>query len=208
MPLERGVFLHETRRMHPDICRFISERIYEGKLISHPSCAQQATEFGTGLRWLVADHVDCATESLEEAGIVQSQIAQMLGTTWTDHSGQAAPLTVEDFMVVAPYNDQVNLLRAHLDSDSRTRGVSVGTVDKFQGREASVVFFTMTTSSPGDMPRGPEFLFSQNRLNVAVSRARCLAYLVCTEGLLNSRARTIGEMRLIATLCSFVEYSA
>jgi uncharacterized protein len=83
--------------------------------------------------------------------------------------------------------------------------VQVGTVDKFQGREAAVVFFTLTTSSGSDMPRGPEFLFSRNRLNVAVSRARCLAFLVCTEELLNSRARTIEEMRLIGTLSAFVE---
>jgi uncharacterized protein len=85
--------------------------------------------------------------------------------------------------------------------------VQVGTVDKFQGREAPVVFFTMTTSSGVDMPRGPEFLFSRNRLNVAISRARCLAYLVCTEELLNSRAQTIEEMRLIGTLSAFVEYT-
>ena len=110
-------------------------------------------------------------------------------------------------MVVAPYNDQVRLLRAYLDADRVTRGVRVGTVDKFQGQEASVVFFTMTTSNAADVPHGSGFLFSQNRLNVAVSRARCLAYLVCTEELLNSRASTIEEMRLISTLCSFVEYS-
>ena len=85
--------------------------------------------------------------------------------------------------------------------------MQVGTVDKFQGREAPVVFFTMTTSSAQDMPRGPEFLFSRNRLNVAVSRARCLAYLVCTEELLNSRARDIDDMRLIGTLSAFVEYA-
>ena len=70
------------------------------------------------------------------------------------------------------------------------------------------MFFTMTTSSAPDMPRGPDFLFSRNRLNVAVSRARCLAYLVCTDELLNSRARSVDEMRLISTLCAFVEYSA
>src|ERR1039458_3728191 len=93
-------------------------------------------------------------------------------------------------------------------SSGAQRGVQVGTVDKFQGREAPVVFFTMTTSSGDDMPRGPEFLFSRNRLNVAVSRARCLAYLVCTEKLLNSRARSIEEMRLIGTLSSFVEYAS
>jgi predicted RecB family nuclease len=208
MPSERGVFLHETRRMHPDICRFISDRIYEGKLSSHPSCAQQSTEFGTGLRWLEADHADCATESQEEAELVHSQITRMLGTMWTDQHGNSTELGVEDFMVVAPYNDQVRLIRSRLDADARTPGVSVGTVDKFQGREAPVVLFTMTTSSAAHMPRGPEFLFSQNRLNVAISRARCIAYLVCTEALLNSRARTIDELRLIANLCSFVEYSA
>jgi uncharacterized protein len=110
-------------------------------------------------------------------------------------------------MVVAPYNDQVNLLRATLDANQVTAGVRVGTVDKFQGQEAPVVFFSMTTSSGDDMPRGPEFLFSRNRLNVAISRARILAYLVCTDELLNSRARDIEEMRLISTLCAFVEYA-
>ncbi len=110
-------------------------------------------------------------------------------------------------MVVAPYNDQVQLLQSTFQKNPVLAGVQVGTVDKFQGREAPVVFFTMTTSSAADMPRGPEFLFSRNRLNVAVSRARCLAYLVCTEDLLNSRAKTIDEMRLIGTLSAFVEYA-
>lgn len=205
---DRGAFLAETRRLHPDICRFISEEIYEGRLTSHPSCAQQATTAGTGPRWLRADHAGCSTESLEEAELVAAQITQLVGTPWTDQHGNEAALAVEDFMVVAPYNDQVHLLRAHLDAHPITSGVPVGTVDKFQGREAAVVFFTMTTSSAEDMPRGPDFLFSRNRLNVAISRARCLAYLVCTEELLNSRARSVEEMRLISTLCSFVGHSA
>jgi hypothetical protein len=205
LPPERGVFLTETRRMHPDVCQFISNEIYEGRLHSHPTCANQGTEFGTGLRWLEAVHADRSTESEEEAEIVRSTVRELLGTTWTDKDGIAAPLAVGDIMVVAPYNDQVALIHEYLGADARTRGVRVGTVDKFQGQEAPVVFFTMTTSSAEDMPRGPEFLFSRNRLNVAVSRARCLAYLVCTEELLNSRARTVDEMRLISTLDAFVE---
>ena len=131
----------------------------------------------------------------------------MIGTSWVNQHGERAALRAADFMVVAPYNDQVDLLRARFDAEPGLRDVQVGTVDKFQGREAPVVFFTMTTSTSDDMPRGPEFLFSRNRLNVAVSRARCLAYLVCTEALLNSRARTIDEMRLIGTLSAFVEYA-
>jgi uncharacterized protein len=193
--------------MHPNVCRFISNQIYEGRLSSHESCAQQDTEFGTGLRWLEARHSERSTESPEEAELVIDQITAMLGTSWVNQRGESAPLRAEDFMVVAPYNDQVDLLRATFERTANLRDVQVGTVDKFQGREAPVVFFTMTTSSAEDMPRGPEFLFSRNRLNVAISRARCLAYLVCTEQLLNSRARTIEEMRLIGTLSAFVEYA-
>jgi uncharacterized protein len=207
IPANEGVFIAETRRMHPDVCRFISKQIYEGRLTSHVSCAQQTTAFGTGLRWLEVDHEGRSTESAEEARIVADQITAMLGTPWTNQVGETAPLRSEDFMVVAPYNDQVRLLRLHFDATPGLNNVQVGTVDKFQGREAPVVFFTMTTSSANDMPRGPEFLFSRNRLNVAVSRARCLAYLVCTEALLNSRARTIEEMRLIGTLSAFVEFA-
>jgi uncharacterized protein len=207
MPDDRGVFLAETRRMHPDVCRFISDEIYDGRLHSHPSCAHQTTELGTGLRWLRAEHEGCATESVEEAELVAAQIGELMGTKWTNHRGEIAPLTAHDFMVVAPYNDQVHLLRELLDADPLTRGVPVGTVDKFQGRQATVVFFTMTTSSMDHMVRGAEFLFSRQRLNVAISRARCLAYLVCTEDLLNSRARDVEQMRLLSTLCSFVEHA-
>jgi uncharacterized protein len=207
IPATQGVFISETRRMHPDVCEFISAQIYEGRLSSHATCARQTTEFGTGLRWLEAHHAERSTESQEEADIVARQVLSMLGSTRIDLSGDAAPLLASDFMVVAPYNDQVRLIERELRRTSALEGVQVGTVDKFQGREAPVVFFTMTTSSGDDMPRGPEFLFSRNRLNVAVSRARCLAYLVCTEDLLNSRARTIEEMRLIGTLSAFVEHA-
>ncbi len=206
IPDDRGVFLPVTRRMHPDVCSFISEQIYEGRLTSHESCAVQATSAGTGLRWLRAHHASRSTESAEEAELVAAEIRRLMGTPWTNKDGVVSPLTTGDFMVVAPFNDQVNLLLLRLDADDRTRGVRVGTVDKFQGGEAPVVFFTMTTSSGDDMTRGADFLFSRNRLNVAISRARCLAYLVCTEELLNTRARTVEEMRLISTLAAFVEH--
>ena len=130
-----------------------------------------------------------------------------IGTDWVDFEGNVKALKATDFMVVAPYNDQVRTIRERLAQDPRTAGVPVGTVDKFQGKEAAVVLFSMTTSSGEDVPRGMDFLFSRNRLNVAISRARCLAYLVCTEQLLNTRARTVDDMKLIATLNAFVEYA-
>ena len=104
-------------------------------------------------------------------------------------------------MVVAPYNAQVRCLREHAAATS----VEVGTVDKFQGQEAAVVFFSMATSSGDEIPRNLEFLFSRNRLNVAVSRARCLAVLVCSPKLLHVRCRTAEQMRLVNALCRLVE---
>ena len=205
LPPERGVFLAQTRRMHPDITEFISSEFYEGRLTSHPDCANQSTSLGTGLRWLRASHTGRVSHAIEEVDVVVTEVIRLLGSSWTDQQGRTAPIGDRDILVVAPYNDQVDLLRERLDADPGTRGIAVGTVDKFQGRQAAVVIFTMTTSSAADMKRSADFLFSRNRLNVAVSRAQCLAYLVCTEELLNARGRDVDEMRLISSLCAFVE---
>jgi uncharacterized protein len=207
MPSNRGVFLSTTYRMHPDVCRFISDAIYAGRLGHHSSCEQQSTVSGTGLRWLRAEHQTNSTSSAEEAELIAAEIARLVGSVWTDRNGDENHLTVDDFMVVAPFNDQVRVIRDRLNADPTTRDVAVGTVDKFQGREAAVVFFSMTTSTGEDISRGADFLFSRNRLNVAISRARCLAYLVCTDELLNTRARNVEDMRLISTLNAVVEYA-
>ncbi len=204
---DRGVFIEQTWRMHPDICRFISSQIYEGRLSSHPDCQRQTTVEGTGLRWLQAHHEGKSTSSVEEAQIIADRIARLVGTPWTDFKGVTKPLTVDDFMVVTPYNDQVRTIKKALNADPRTEGVPVGTVDKFQGGTAAVVFFSTATSTGAEIVRGVDFLFSRERLNVAISRARCLAYLVCTEELLNTRARSVKDMRLIATLNAFVEWA-
>src|SRR5207244_7315129 len=126
------------------------------------------------------------------------------GGPWTNRNAQTSLLKEADFMVVAPYNAQVRQLRQALQA-AGLAGVPVGTVDKFQGREAPVVFYSMASSSAEDVPRSLEFLFSRNRLNVAVSRAMCLAYIVASPRLLESPARTIEQMRLINALCRFVE---
>jgi uncharacterized protein len=181
----RGVFLGTTRRMHPEITSYISEHFYEGELGSHATCAlQEVVGEGSGLRWLQASSTGRTTSSLEEALVIREEISRLLGKNWVTHEEKTKVLGVDDFMVVAPYNDQVDLIRETLDESELTKGVAVGTVDKFQGREAAVVFFSMTASTRKGLRRGPEFLFSKNRLNVAISRARALAYLVSTEDLL------------------------
>lgn len=204
-PPDRGVLLDVTWRMHPDVCGFISDVMYEGKLTNEPSCDGQTTSAGTGLRWIRSEHLGQSTESPEEAAIVVDTIASLLGTDWTDQHGITRQLTTDDFIVVTPYNDQRRLLTQTLSANPGSLGVEVGTVDKFQGREAAIVLYSMATSSAESMPRNAEFLFSKNRLNVAISRARCLAYLICTDELLDTRARNVSEMELISALCSFVE---
>ena len=126
----------------------------------------------------------------------------LAGGTFTDCDGHARPLTAADILVVAPYNMQVRCLREALPA-----GVEVGTVDKFQGREAPVVFFSMASSSGEDVPRGLEFLFSRNRFNVAISRAKAMAVLVCSSNLFNVSCRDVGQMALVNSLCRFAEYA-
>ena len=122
-----------------------------------------------------------------------------MGTPYVE-DGVERPLAHRDFIVVAPYNSHVRCLREALPA-----AVRVGTVDKFQGQEATVSFFSMASSSGEDVPRGLDFLFSRNRLNVAVSRARCLAYVVASPRLLDVNCRTVEQMRLVNALCRFVE---
>jgi hypothetical protein len=119
---------------------------------------------------------------------------------FTDADGPTRTLTAADILVVAPYNMQVRCLREALPP-----GIEVGTVDKFQGREAPVVFFSMASSSGEDVPRGLEFLFNRNRFNVAVSRAKCLSVLVCSPRLLETKCTRIEQMPLVNAVCRFVE---
>jgi uncharacterized protein len=208
IPSERGLFIDETRRMHPDVCRFISEAIYEGRLESFADCARQSLNArgeltGTGVRYVPVAHEGNARQSTEEAREVARCVDGLLGADYTTADGEIRPLRADDIMVVAPYNAQVRCLREHLPD-----GVRVGTVDKFQGQEAAVAFFSMATSSGAELPRNLEFLFSRNRLNVAVSRARCLAVLVCSPDLLHVRCRSAEQMRLVNALCLLVEMAA
>jgi uncharacterized protein len=198
-----GRFLEETWRMRPEVNAFISETFYEGRLEPAPVCAQRSVASGNGLRFLAVEHQGHRQQSPEEAETVRDEIARLLGVTLTTEDG-VRPLGPEDVVVVSPYNAHVRCLRQHIP-DTRIR---IGTVDKFQGQQAAVVFFSMASSSGEDVPRGIEFLFSRNRLNVAVSRAQCLAYLVASPRLLETNCRTVEQMRLANALCRFVEIAS
>lgn len=206
MPPDLGLFLEKTRRLSPDICIFTSEQFYENRLLPVPGLGRQiiqghAAIDGSGL-WLAATphhgNRNSAPEEVKRvAEIVRSLIAP--GVAWTDSHGNVHPLKINDILIVAPYNAQVaELLREMPDA-------RIGTVDKFQGQEAPIVIYSMATSSPEEAPRGMEFLYSLNRLNVATSRARCACILVANSLLFEPECRTLGQMRLANAFCRFLE---
>ncbi|MGI9539434.1 MAG: C-terminal helicase domain-containing protein, partial [Miltoncostaeaceae bacterium] len=151
-------------------------------------------------RFLPVAHEGNDRSSPEEAAVIADRVSELLASDYESDDAEAARLTPDDIMVVAPYNAQVDRLRRALPDRVR-----VGTVDKFQGQEAPVVFFSMTTSSGEDVPRNLAFLLSLNRLNVAVSRARALAIVVASPELLSVRCRSLGDMRLASALCLLAE---
>lgn len=212
VPSDRGVFLGVTRRMHPDVCRFISDAVYEGRLRPAPANATQvllvangadSSLRASGLCFVPVVHDDCSQKSEEEGIRIRQLYASLLQQSCIDRDGRQRPLSSADILVVSPYNAQVNYLKSILPSTAR-----VGTVDKFQGQEAPVVVISMATSSADDMPRNMEFLYSRNRLNVAISRACSLAILVASPRLLDAPCSKIEQMRLVNTFCHVKAYSS
>jgi len=204
---DQGLFLTETRRLHPDVCAFISELFYEGRLTSRPENANQRLNAGdplggTGLRFASVEHTGNQNESPEEVEKIIGFVDELLGSeaTWTNKKGETKALRLHDILIVTPYNAQVSALAERLPTNAR-----VGTVDKFQGQEAAVVFYSMATSTPEDAPRGMEFLYSLNRLNVAISRARCVAVIVASPALFQVECRTPRQIELANAFCRYLE---
>ncbi len=205
IPPDRGIFLPVSRRMHPKVCAFISTQIYEGRLDSHPDTACQRVR-GTsspeaGAFWVPVVHQGNAQISAEEVTAIQSTIRNLLTGTWTGKDGVSRAIRPSDIIVVAPYNAQVNALQNALSDEIR-----VGTVDKFQGQEAPICLVSMTASSVEETPRGMDFLFSLNRINVAVSRAKGLALVFGSPRLREAKCETVEQMHLVNSLCALPEF--
>jgi len=211
MPPERGLFLTQTWRLHPDVCAFTSEAFYERQLTPQPTLARQALAGPwpadrTGVRWVPVEHSGNATESRAEAEAVTSIVRGLLdgGAEWTDRKGTTRQLALGDIVIVAPYNAHVERIGATLAAAGYATD-RVGTVDKFQGQEAPISIYAMASSSAEEAPRGLEFLYSLNRLNVATSRARGAALVVASPSLVRVQCHTPRQMRLANALCRFVE---
>lgn len=201
VPPDRGIFMPTSRRMHPSVCDFISSAVYEGKLNADEAAGMQLLTGRDGVAIVGAGismvtHSGRSQVSPEEIVAVGTRIDEIVGSTYRGRDGAIREIAHADILVVAPYNAQVNALRAALP-----RSVRVGTVDRFQGQEAPVCIVSMTTSSGEELPRDIEFLFSLNRINVAVSRAQVAAIVFASPRLLEVPCRTIEEMKLVNTLC-------
>ena len=207
MPADQGVFLEETWRFGKEICAFTSNAFYEGKLrpTSQIGLERQALRGGpiegAGVFTLEVAHDGNRNYSDEEVAAVKALIDALVapGSKWVDDKGAEHNLTRADVLVVSPYNVQVSRLAEALP------GVRCGTVDKFQGQQAPVSIYSMATSSPEEAPRGMEFLYSLNRLNVATSRAKCAAIVVASPRLFEPECKTPAQVRLASALCWFKE---
>jgi len=206
VPPDRGVFIPVSRRMHPRVCGFISTAVYEGRLSSDDAAGNQKLISRAGVdlvgaRMCAVAHYGRSQICPEEIEAIAAHIDEVEGSMYRDRDACERVIEHADILVVAPYNAQVNALR-----DALPAAVRVGTVDRFQGQEAPICLLSMTTSSGEELPRDIAFLFSLNRINVAVSRAQVAATVFASPLLLQTPCRTIDEMSLVNTLCMLSEY--
>ena len=209
IPADLGIFLPQTYRMHPDVTSLISDQVYESRLFSAGSASKHQVQTkgplmtaSTGIHFLPVEHEGNTQGSDEEITIIKNLVGELLGCEyWPEEEGGASRrIDWDAILFVAPYNLQVNRLKAALGPQAK-----VGSVDKFQGQEAPIVILSMCASDATDSPRGLDFLFSKNRLNVALSRAQALAIVVGNPALTNTPVTKTEQMELINFYCAITK---
>ena len=208
IPPDKGIFLGKTWRLHPDVCRFISDAFYEGRLQPEEHTKEQAVG-GTGklvnrkagILFVPVEHDGNVQDSGEEVEAIGAIVKELIGREFREKDGTTRKISLEDILFVAPYNMQVRALQEALGADAR-----VGSVDKFQGQEAPVVIVSMCASDGNSGPRGLEFILSPNRMNVAISRAKALAIVVGSPVLARADTNSVDEMRLVNNFARLVLY--
>jgi uncharacterized protein len=207
VPEQYGLFLGVSRRMHPAVCRFISESIYEGRLMADPDCGRQRIAVGglliqqeSGIVFSAVEHDGNVQQSDEEVQRVKAIHDELLERRYRDKDGAERPLRLGDILFIAPYNAQVRALHAGLPPGAR-----VGSVDKFQGQEAPVCILSLCSSYGEYGSRGLGFILDRNRINVAISRAQCLAVIVADPRIAGTIPSTLDEMILVNLFCKVAE---
>ncbi len=203
----KGVFLNKTYRMHSKISEFISNNFYEKRLISDKKNDKQNIVINkknlSGIFLLDLDHKESSVQNEIEANYIKQLYENLIGKNWINKDGIISSLTPNDILIVSPFNAQVNLIKEKLNSDSR-----VGTIDIFQGQEAPVVIASYSTSSPEEISfsRGSDFFFDYKRLNVSLSRARALAFILFNKDLLDYHCSNIDDIERLNYFCKLKEF--
>ena len=211
IPLNKGIFLKETRRLNKKICKFISESFYESRLTTHKITEKRKVKpkvkdfENEGIFYIPIDHQGCSTSSEEEAKKIKTIYDQVLESKYVeeDDNGKMISGTIkhDNIMTIAPFNVQVGRLIKELNEKAK-----VGTIDKFQGQEAKIVFISFTSSDPENLPRHKDWFFSRNRLNVAISRSQSIAIVIFNPKLLLTSCKKIDEMRLVNNFCKIIKF--
>ena len=205
VPAHSGIFLGETYRMHSSVCSFISESIYEGRLLAHPDCNRQKIQAPPtatlvtreqGIQFSPVEHEGNTQRSEEEVSRVKEIVSELLGRDYSDKSGATRPLGLDDILIMSPYNAQVSALKRSLPDGAR-----IGSVDRFQGQEAPICIYSLSSSYGEYGSRGLGFILDQNRVNVAISRAQCLAIVVADPRISLTSANSLKEMSLLSLFC-------
>jgi uncharacterized protein len=210
VPNDLGVFLGETWRMHPNVCKPISDIVYESQLQSEKTKVNQRVLWENeelelkpaGIQLVNVEHDSNTHSSIEEVKKIKEILRNIEQSQYQDSDKKVHDFNPDNVLIVAPYNAQVNLLKAELGA---CYSPFIGTIDKFQGKEAEIVIVSMTSSIPGESSRGIDFLFNLNRLNVAISRAKALAIVVASPELKNTRATNPKQIKKISSYLTFTE---
>jgi len=206
IPYNRGIFLKETRRLDKKICDFISESFYESRLKPHEITKKRKVNLNLknfeseNIYYIPIDHKGCSTGSDEEVDLINKIYEKILGSNYTDEHGNGK-IDYHDMMTIAPFNVQVGKLMKKLNTKSK-----IGTVDKLQGQEGKVVFISYTASDSANIPRHKTWFFSRNRLNVAISRAQSIVFVIFNPNLLLASCKKIEEMKLLNNFCKLIKF--
>jgi predicted RecB family nuclease len=206
IPAHRGIFLNKTYRLNSKINEFISNNFYEDKLVTDVITDKRKISFDKkhiikkeGVHHISMDHKDNIQKSIEEGQVIKKILNEMIGLKYFD-GAKDRKLTLEDFLIISPYNAQVNYLMSVL------KNAKVGTIDKFQGQEAAVTIISMTSSDSDILPRNKEFFFNRNRLNVAISRAQCVSIILFNPELLKTSPRSVEQIKLLNNFYKLLKY--
>ena len=206
---DKGIFLNKTFRLHPNINLFTSENFYEDRLLVNENNINRKIEYkknsiiiNEGIHTVLMKHQDRSQTSIEEFEIIKKIMDQVMGCKFIDFDKTERKISIDDILIVSPFNAQVNFLKARLN-----KGARCGTIDKFQGMEAPITIISMTSSSVDDLPRNKKFFFNRNRLNVAISRAQCSSVILLNPKLLESAPNDYEEFKLMNYFQKLMKYA-